>query len=391
MERFDVIIIGGAIMGSATAYFLSANPHFKGRVLVVEKDSGYSKAASALSVSGVRQQFSSPVNVKLSQFFSEFIRTSDFDLSVDGDRLPVPFHENGYMYLAGEDQADLFQRNFNFYRELGVAVDLLDKSTLRSQFQWLNLDEVEVGIIGRRGEGWTDGYLLMTAFRRKARANGVEFRSGEVVGLEWDGEAIRSVSLSDGSSILADHIVNSAGAQGPTVARMAGIELPVVNRKQVIFNFESPVQGADMPFTFCPERLFFRPEGNSFLAGLGIEIRNEDEARDFDVPYQMFEEVVWPKLASRVSGFERARLKGGWAGHYDVSLPDKNAFIGKVPGLARFYLCNGFSGHGVMHSPGVGRALSELITYGEYRSIDLSDLAIGRLGRGRQQMERIQY
>ena len=144
-----------------------------------------------------------------------------------------------------------------------------------------------------------------------------------------------------------------------------------------------------MPYVFTPDRLFFRPEGSSYIAGLGIS--DHEEMTDAEVDYGLFEEEVWPKLAFRVSGFEEARLRSAWAGHYDMILFDHNAFVGCVPGLAGFYLANGFSGHGLMHAPGIGRGLCELVVYGEYRTLDLSELSVSRIAAGAPISESIQY
>ncbi len=387
----DVVVIGGAVMGSAVACALSENRDFSGRVVVLEKDRSYERAASALSTSGVRQQFSSAVNVKLSQYTVEFLKDVDLHLGTADGPSGVVFHENGYLYLGGADAVGAFEENNSLQRSLGVDARLLGRPELARRFPWMTLDDVEVGSFVGPGEGWLDGYVLLGAFKRRARQNGVEYRYVEAVGLERENGRVTGVRCSDGVTLAARHVVNAAGAAGRVVAGMAGLDLPIRNVTQMVFAFESPFRAGDMPYTFTADRLFVRPEGRDYIAGLGIGGDHGNEDGSLDVDYGMFESEIWPRLAFRVSGFEEARMKGAWAGHYDMNLFDHNAVVGKVPGLDGFYLANGFSGHGLMHSPGIGRGLSELIAYGEYRSLDLSALAYDRIAANRPVRENIQY
>ena len=390
-DRCDVLIIGGAVMGSAAAYFLMENPDFDGRVIVLEKDPSYAAAASARSTSGVRQQFSTAVNVALGGFAAAFLRESGVHLDLPGEPSGVVFQERGYLFLGRAEAVGDFEANNRLQRSLGVEVDLLGAGEMRGMFPWLGLDHIAIGSFGRRGEGWLDGYMLMNALKRRARAKGAEYRYVEAVGLVRRGDRLVGAACSDGTVIEAGHVVNTAGGGGRAVAAMAGVDLPIRNMKQVMFSFESPFKVGGMPYVFSPDGVFFRPEGGEYIAGIGIDAEEIVEATDFEVDYSMFEAEVWPLLASRVPGFEEARMRGGWAGHYDMNLFDHNAIVGRVPGVEGFYLANGFSGHGLMQSPGVGRGLSELIVYGEYRSLDLSDLGFGRIAAGAPLRERIQY
>ncbi len=390
-ETADVVVIGGAVMGSAIAFALSENKDFGGRVIVLEKDRSYQQAASALSTSGVRQQFSSAVNVKLSQYTVEFLKDVDLHLGTGNEPSGVVFHENGYLFLAGATALGAFEENNRLQRSLGVNANLLSRSELASRFPWLTLDDIEIGSFVGRGEGWLDGYILMNAFKRRARENGVEYRYVEAVGLECGGGRVVGVACSDGSTIAASHVVNASGAAGKVIAGMAGLDLPIRNVTQMVFTFGSPCQVPGMPYTFTPDGLFMRPEGGDYIVGLGISADHGDEDGSLDVDHTLFEGEIWPKLAFRVSGFEEARVKGAWAGHYDMNLFDHNAIVGKTPGLQGFYLANGFSGHGLMHSPGIGRGISELIAYGEYRTLDLSALAYDRIAANKPIRENIQY
>lgn len=390
-ETADVVVIGGAVMGSAVACALSANKDFQGRIVVLEKDRSYERAASALSTSGVRQQFSSAVNVKLSQYTVEFLKDVDLHLGTPESPSGVIFHQNGYLYLGGADALGAFEENNRLQRSLGVDARLLGRVELARRFPWMTLDDVEVGSFVGPGEGWLDGYTLMSAFKARARQNGAEYRYVEAVGLEREGGRVAGVRCADGTILAASHVVNASGAAGRAVAAMAGLDLPIRNVTQMVFAFESPFRAQDMPYTFTGDRLFVRPEGRDYIAGLGISGDHGDEDGSLDVDHEMFEREIWPRLARRVSGFEEARPRGAWAGHYDMNVFDHNAIVGSVPGLQGFYLANGFSGHGLMHSPGVGRGLAELIAYGEYRTLDLSALSFDRVKANKPIRENIQY
>lgn len=392
-ETCDIAIIGGGLMGSATAYFLATNEDFQGRIVVLERDRSYRQSASALSTSGFRQQFSTPVNIRLSQFSIEFIRQADEWLSVDGDSPGIAPVEAGYLYLGGPESVAAFTENNKLQRALGVDAILLDSSDLQQRFPWLNVDDVAIGSLGISGEGWMDGYLFMNAFRRKAQSLGVSYRYDAVNKLATTGSGAYRLDLADGSVLAARKVVIAAGTHSPQVAQMVGIELPVAPVKQTVFTFESPFSVGKSPFIFTPDGLFFRPEGKEYLVGRSIGHQPKPvDLQDFTVDYSVFDEDIWPKLAHRVAGFEQLRLRSAWAGHYDMSLYDHNPFIGAVAGVPDVFLACGFSGHGLMQSPGVGRALAELIVHGEYRSLDLSELGYQRLfDTTAPKTEQIQY
>ncbi len=285
-----------------------------------------------------------------------------------------------------------FERNNAIQRGLGVDVALLDPAELAARFPWLALDDVAIGSLGLSGEGWFDGYLLMHAFRRRARHNGVDYRLAEVVGLEATGDGGFGIALDDGGRVRCGLVVDTAGTSAAKIAAMIGIEVPVRPLKQSVFAFASPWKQDRMPYVFTPDGVFVRPDGSDYIAGIGIEddAPFEDEP-DFEPDHGLFEDPLWPRLAARIAGFENLRLKSAWAGHYDMSLFDHNPFIGAVDGAPNFFLATGFSGHGIMQSPGVGRGLSELIVHGRYTTLDLSDLAFSRIAEGRQLRETIQY
>lgn len=300
-ETCDIAIIGGGLMGSATAYFLASNPDFQGRIRVLERDRSYRQSASALSTSGFRQQFSTPVNIRLSQYSIDFIRQADECLSVSGDSPGITPVEAGYLYLGGPESVGAFTENNTLQRALGVDAILLDSAELQKRFPWLNVDDVAIGSLGISGEGWMDGYLFMNAFRRKAQSLGVTYCYEAVASLQVkDGGGYR-LGLANGKVLEAQRVVVTAGTHSPQILQMVGVELPVAPVKQTVFTFESPFQTEAAPFIFTPDGLFFRPEGKEYLVGRGIGKQPLPvEHADFSVDYSVFDEFIWPRLAYRV-------------------------------------------------------------------------------------------
>jgi FAD-dependent oxidoreductase domain-containing protein 1 len=367
----DVLIVGGAAVGSAAAYFLASQPSFKGQVLVVEQDPTYEKSATALSAASIRHQFSTPENIRLSQFGSHFLKTIDAHLSVDGEVPAIGFKERGYLFLATPQGLDILQANHLTQRAEDVDVSLLTPAQLQSRFPWLNVDDLSAGSLGNTGEGWLDAYALMQGFRRKALSLGVQYRQARVEALHREGRRVTSARLSTGELITCGTVINAAGTGATALAQSAGISLPVQARKRSIFFFTSSARLAHCPMVIDPTGAYFRPEGEGYLCGIAPSPEQDPECHDFEVQHSLFEEVLWPILAARVPGFEALRLQRSWAGHYDMNLLDHNVILGAHPDVENFLFANGFSGHGLQHSPAVGRALSELVTFGEFRTLNL--------------------
>jgi glycine/D-amino acid oxidase-like deaminating enzyme len=180
----DVAIIGGGAIGSAVAYFLLSDPAFRGRVSVVERDPTYKRASSALSASSIRQQFSTPENIRMSRFGFEFLSEIGRRLSVDGDPVDIGLRTGGYLYLAAPEHEAVLRENHAIQRREGASIVLLTPGKLAERFPWLGLEGVALGSLGLAGEGWFDGYGLMRAFRRKARSLGAAYLAAEAVGLD---------------------------------------------------------------------------------------------------------------------------------------------------------------------------------------------------------------
>lgn len=378
----DVVIVGGAIIGSAVATFLAGRDDFDGQIVVVERDPSYRTSSTTLSAASIRQQFSTPLNIRISQFGIEVIRDPAAWLAVPGDDSPqIDFVEGGYLFLATEAGRATLEANHAVQASLGVDAVLLTPSELVARFPWLNVADLAGGSHGRSGEGWFDAAALLGAFRRRARSLGVEYRVGEVTGVERDGDAVHGVRLADGSTIGAEWVVNAAGPRAAGVAAMAGLELAVEPRKRLVYHFESPARFA-APLTVDTSGAYFRSEGPAYIAGFAPRDGDPDpETLDLRADRAPFEEWVWPALAHRVPAFEQLRLLDAWAGHYEVHTLDHNAVIGPHPQVRNFLFANGFSGHGLQQAPAVGRGLAEWIATGGYRTLDLAPLGYERVVR----------
>ncbi len=388
-DRADVVIVGGAIIGSAVATFLALRDDFDGRIVVVERDPTYRTSSTTLSAASIRQQFSTPLNIRISQFGIQLIRDPAAWLAVPGDSPPeIDFVEGGYLFLATDAGRATLEANHALQASLGVDVVLLDRGELAGAFPWLNVDDLVAGSHGRSGEGWFDAAALLGAFRRRARSLGVEYRVGEVAEIERDGDCARAVRLADGERISAGWVVNAAGPRAAGVAAMAGLELAVEPRKRLVYHVESPARFA-APLTVDPSGVYFRSEGPAYIAGFSPRAGEPDPATlDLRADRAPFEEHVWPALAHRVPGFEQLRLLDAWAGHYEVHTLDHNAVIGPHPELPNFLFANGFSGHGLQQAPAVGRGLAEWIAARRYETLDLSPLGYERVIRNEPIVER---
>ncbi len=378
-NSFDVVIVGGAVVGSAVAYFLAQDPALRGRVLLLEKDLSFRDCATTRSVASIRHQFSTPENVRISQFGTQFFRAAAELLAVDGQAPDLAFREAGYLFLATAAGRGVLAANHAVQRAEGADIALQTPAELAARFPWLRVDDLAAGSLGMSGEGWIDAHALMNGLRHNARSLGVQVLQAEAAALEVAQGRVQAVRLQDGRRLACGTVVNAAGTGAARLARTAGIELPVQSRKRCVFHFSSPARLRGCPLVIDPTGLYFRPEGDGFLCGLAPPEAQDPECHDFDVPLAAFEDQLWPMLAHRVPGFEAARLKSAWAGHYDVNLLDHNAILGPHPALPNLLFANGFSGHGVQQAPAVGRAIAEWVLHGGWRSLDLSALSWARV------------
>jgi glycine/D-amino acid oxidase-like deaminating enzyme len=392
-SSYDVVIIGGAIMGSASAWFLTDTPDFNGSVLVIERDPSYESCSTAHTNSCIRQQYSTALNVQISQFTAKFIKSLRSHMGGD-ERVPdLTIQNYGYLYLADDEAfADTLRANQKVQLAAGAETRLLTRDEIAAQYPFYALDDIVLGSINTRDEGYWDGGLLFEWFRRSARERGVEYLHGDVTGLTLNsaGTAVQSVTLASGDVISCGTLVNAAGPRAAQVAGMAGIALPVEPRKRFswIFKGATPLP-QELPLTIDPSGVHFRQDGpETYLAGCAPEEDSAVVPTDFNMDHARWESHAWPAIATRIPHFETARVIAEWAGHYAYNTLDQNAVLGPHPEIRNFLFQNGFSGHGLQQSPAMGRAISELITYGEYRSLDMAPFSFTRIAAGKPMLEK---
>ena len=378
-----IVIVGGGVIGSAIASFTLADPAFHGTVTVVERDPTYARASSALSASSIRRQFSTEINVEIGRFGIEFMRRIGDALAVGDERPDIGLVEPGYLFLASPAGVDILERNHALQRSAGVDVALLDPDALRERFPWVSTKGVAAGSLGLSGEGWFDGWSLLQAFRRHARSLGASFMAAEAVGFEKAGGRIAALELADGAKIAGDVFVDAAGPWAASVARWAGIDLPVRARRRCVFVFSCATPLPRCPLVVDTTGMWFRPEGErQFICGISPDAADDPDDAPLAVDHAIFDDVLWPALAARVPAFEAIRQTHSWAGYYEYNTVDQNGIVGPHPEWTNLVFANGFSGHGIQQAPAVGRGVAELLVHGGYRTLDLAPLAFERFARG---------
>lgn len=370
-SRADVVIVGAGVIGAAAAYWLTRlDPAVS--VLLVERDRSFARASSSRSASSIRQQFSHPLNIRLSQYGLQFLR--ELDLAVE---------EKGYLYLgAGAPLRELH----GVQRANGANVALLAPAQLSARFPWLNVAGIELGALGLSGEGWFDGPAMHAELLRRALEAGARLVEGEVRGFDREADGkVRAVLLADGARIECGHAVNAAGPWARAVAAAAGIALPVHARRRTVFVLSCPEPLPGCPLVIDPSGFWFRPEGKFFIAATTPALDQDDLPLEPD--YAEFNEELWARMAHRVPAFAALRVERAWAGYYEMNLFDANAIIGAHPSAPNLWFANGFSGHGMQQAPAAGRGVAELILKGRFESLDLSPLGFQRLIEGRPLVE----
>ena len=361
----DVVIIGGGIIGTASAYFLSKEGR---KVKVIEQDPTYKKASFPLSLGGFRRQFFQKENILLGKFAKEFI--FQFTELLKTKKNPKPTTSvvpNGYLFLFGPDHAPEQYEALKNHEECQAGTKNIKGTELKKKFPYVNDEGIETATYtDDKKEGWIDPHLFHAALKNKASELGAEFVKGEIKNI---------------TEINSNIIICAVGYNTNTLLK----DVPVVPQKHTVFKVSCPKHIPEMPLTSdFTTGVYWRPEGKEYLAGSPI---SKFDAKDLEPDWDHFEDLVWPALAKRVPIFEELKLTGGWAGFYDCNKFDNNAVVGKHPKFKNLYLASGFTGRGLMQAPGIGRALSELINTGSYQSIDLSALAIERVLENRKAPE----
>ena len=361
----DVVVIGGGIIGAATAYFLSKEGR---KVKVIERDPTYKQASFPLSLGGFRRQFYQKENILLGKFAREFISQIPELLKTENNPNPTAsMVPNGYLLMFGPEHAEEQYRALENHKTCDAGTKNIKGSELTKVFPYINNEGIETATYtDDKIEGWIDPFMFHGALKGKAIELEAEFIKGEVKSI---------------SEIKAKIIISAAGCWTNELLS----DIPVVPQKHTVFRVKCPKHIPEMPLIGdLTTGVYWRPEGKEYLAGSPNSVF---DAEDLEPAWNDFEELVWPALAQRIPAFEELKLTGGWAGYYDCNKLDNNAVVGKHPKYENVYLATGFTGRGLMQAPGVGRALTELITTGSYQTIDLNCFAVDRVLNKKERVE----
>jgi sarcosine oxidase subunit beta len=377
MERADVVIIGGGIVGSSIAWHL-VEAGCKD-VLVLERETQQGKGSTGKSMGGVRAQFSTEVNIRMSMYSILFC--ANFD-----DRLgfPAGYRSQGYLFLATRPaHLEYLKANQERQRALGLTTaSMLSNNEISTQFPQLRTDDVLGGAFCST-DGFVDPYSAMIGFMSSACNNGARiWKNAEVAAIHQDAHGVCTVETRSGR-VSTRTVVNAAGAWSAAAAKLVNLDLPVEPLRRMLLPTEP---FADFPHTApmiidMTNGFHFRPESLGFL----LAWADPEESRTFNTNFDPgFVEKVLTLAAERVPCFENLAInpKRGWAGLYEMT-PDHHPILGGVPEVPGFFLANGFSGHGVMHAPATGKILSDLILKGTTDLIDASQLTLSRFAEDR--------
>lgn len=382
--RDTILIVGGGVVGSSIAYHLRKDG-YAGRVVVIERDPTYTRASSALAMGGIRQQFSSVANIQLAQYGRRFYGTFDRELRVPGHQPRANFRSRGYLFLVTSETAPHFEARVERQQSLGARVERLSLDELRARFPGVQLDDIRFGVFGPE-DGYAEPREVLTGFRAAAAAAGVDYIAAEVVDVIDRAGRKTGVVLDDGARLEGQAVVNAAGPFAARLGAMAGITLPVQPVRQQLFRCALRTRWPyRFPVTVDPTGVHWRHEDPAtaldpdclIVASTRID---EPPGENFVCDYSRWESEFRPALVQRVPAMASVTLVDGWAGLYAMT-PDHNPLLGEHPAAPGFYLANGFSGHGLMIAPAVGKVLSELIRTGRADTVDVSCFDPARFDR----------
>lgn len=377
--KTDVAIIGGGAMGASAAYYLkSLSPGLQ--VTVIERDPTYELASTPRASGGVRRLFSLPENIALSNYSIPFYEGFLETMEVDGVAAEISFKKQGYIFIVPPAELDVLKQNYETQLSLGCNVVWLEPDEIKHRYPSMYVDDIGAAVLSP-DDGWLDPYSVLSGFRKKALSLGVEFVAEEVTAMSRQGASVASLTCRSGREVKAEHYINAAGAWAKNICLMLGIVVPIEPLRRYEHYFECAQEIEPLPYLKNPDRLAFRPEGGGYSGG--VPTLEEPRGFNFEPDHDYFEKVVWPALAHRFPQFEQTRCKATLPGLYDQNDFDGNMIIGPgADGLGNFHMLAGFSGHGLMHAPGCGRAIAELIVGGRYETIDLQRLGWQRLING---------
>ena len=380
-RHYDVIVVGGGIMGSATAYYLlKYQPEL--RVCVVEKDMSYRRSSTVLSDGNTRVQFNLKENIQMSLYGLEVYQRFAEDMAVDGQAPELDFRQQGNLFLADEDGKEAAQAGVATQQALGAEVAWLEPEDIPPLYPYCKLEGVAGASFGPK-DGTLSPYNLLMAYKNKAVAMGADYLEAEVGTLQSDKRQMTGVVLADGERLHSSTILASAGAWVGGLLEPLGVKLPIKGIKRQVYFIQTPMEVSQkLPALFLPLGNYLIHEaGGNFITGKALA-SDPESYDDFSCSRERFEEELWPVLASYIPELERLKVARMWAGLYAVNHFDGNGIIGEWPLLEGLYLANGFSGHGLQQCHAVGRYLSERILRRDI-SLDLSRLGAERILRER--------
>ena len=376
-NKYDVILVGGGVMGCATSYYLLRNdPNLK--VAILEMDPTYEKASTPLSDGNTRIQFNIKENIQISQFGLEALARFSEEMEVDGQKPDAAFRQQGNLFVLDEASLEESYEGMLLQQSLGCEVHWLMPEEVQACYPIYNLRDCAAGTFGPQ-DGTMSPLAVLLAYKRKVISLGAKFIHVEAIEILRQGNQVTGVKLSSGEILISNIVVNTAGAWAPKLTRTLGIHLPIEPTKRQVTVVETAVRPEKtLPLLFLPSRLYCIHENDGvFTVGksLPTDYVGYD---DFNWDRKNFVDVIWPELVKYIPSFDRLKVTRGWAGLYEVNTLDGNAILGEWPGLQGFFLANGFSGHGFQQCHAVGRYIAELILK-KTPTLDLSIFAPERI------------
>jgi sarcosine oxidase subunit beta len=374
-KQAEVVIIGGGVIGCSIAYFLTR--HGCRDVLILERENFQGKHSTGRSAGGVRQQFATPVNIRMSRFSIDFFTHFEELTGQDPE-----YRRYGYLFIATEPaHVDYLQQNLRVQQAEGIPVEFLTREDIAKLVPQLYVEDVLGGTYCPT-DGFVDPYSIMQGFNRKAREQGARIElETEVLDFTVEHGRITGVVTNRGH-IATPVVVNAAGAWSHLVGRKLGVDIPIrPTKRQIVTTERFDELPRELPMlvdlsTGC----YMRKEGDGVMLGWA----DPNEPESFDTTFNPdFIDAIIERALPRVPCLANAsiNLRRCWGGLYDIS-PDHHAIVGPVPQVEGFYVCTGFSGHGIMHSPAMGTAIAEMILFGESRTLDVKPLSIERFSTG---------
>ncbi|QQK77748.1 FAD-binding oxidoreductase [Salicibibacter cibarius] len=370
----DIIIIGGGVIASSIAYNL-LNDGYEGEILIFEKDRTYEFSSTPRSVGGIRQLFTTDINIQISQFSHQVYKKFAEAMADNHEKAEIDFKQRGYLLLGKEANMPYLNEHLEVQHKHGVPSELLNKEDLLKIIPELNTDDLAGGLFCAK-DGYLDPYSVMQGYIKQSKKLGAQYIYEEVDTILTDRHNVTGVRLNNGQEYKASVVINCAGPWSGYLSEKIGLPLPIVPLRRQVFQFDSeqPLKKG-LPLTVDPTGVYFRHEGNQLLSGFAEDTK---PGIHFKWKRSYFIDQLWPVLGNRVKNFEKAKVTGGWSGLYTHNTKDQNAIVGKHPQLDGYYLACGFSGHGMQQAPAVGKGLAELISKGVYETIDLRPLRFER-------------